>query len=147
VLQQHKFLSVLFFVAVEEYDVPAEEEKSDSSTKYQLAKSTFTEFAKTREDKNCPVILFLNKKDLLEKRIADKDSWKAFKTTFEQYDGDKDINSVLKFLEKDLTSDVDTEEDKITVHCTCALDKDAMKVVWDSVREGILRASLAKVGI
>jgi len=88
----------------------------------------------------------LNRKDILEKRLKDKDSFKTFKKTF-HYDGEKDIDSVLKCIEKYVTSDVNVEEDKITIHCTCALDKKAMQVVWNSVREGILRTSFAKVGV
>jgi len=147
VIQQHKFFSILFFVAMEEYDVLAAEQKDDPTTKLELAKSTFTEFVKNREDKAAPIVLFLNKQDLLAKRIGMEGGLKVFKKTFKKFKGEADPEAVEKFIEEFVTSDVDLEADKILVHRTCALDTEAMKVVWESVREGILRNSFAKIGI
>jgi len=145
VMQQHKFLSVLFFVAADEFDVSPNENTTEK-TKLELAKNTFREFLEHRPDKKCPVILFINRKDLLEKRLSEKAGFKAFKATFKKYDGEKDADAALQFIEKYLLKDLDNA-DEVTVHHTCALDKSAMQVVWNSVREGILRATFAKIGV
>jgi len=149
VMEEHSFLSILFFVSVDEFDTLAAEEKDDERTKLELAKKTFVDFVKSKSlEKHCPIILFLNRKDMLETRIGSKKGFKAFQKTFEDYKGESDLQSCLDFLEKEITEDLDKDErNMLTIHHTCALDGEAMQVVWNSVREGILRATFAKTGV
>jgi len=149
IIKDHTFGAVLYFIACDEYDLHSAEGMDTDRTKMDISRHIFGEIVNsTLIDKNTPIVLFLNRIDLFKLRIADKNGWKAFKKVYPTYDGDKDLNSCLEHIGDNFlkTLKEDQKDRVINTHQTCALDTDLMKVVWDSVREGILRVALAKVG-
>lgn len=91
-----------------------------------------------------PWILFLNKKDLFDKKLATKDMAK----TFPDYIGGKSETNAVRYiqclyqkcLKKQYTQ-------SLYVHITCALDTQQIKFVFDSVTEWIFKQRVIKSGL
>ena len=87
------------------------------------------------------IVLFLNKKDLLEKTLASAHLSKCF----HDYAGDNSYNSAVKFI-KDKFVKINKKEDrKIYTHKTCATDTEGVRVVWNAVREILLSGSMNEI--
>jgi len=85
----------------------------------------------------------------LAKKIAEDEHWNAFRKNFPDYTGQQTEEEALEYLGYTFTKVLEqTHSDRIVnVHFTCALDTKAMGVVWDTVREAVLRQLLTKIGI
>ncbi|GAB5363199.1 hypothetical protein AAMO2058_000863000 [Amorphochlora amoebiformis] len=104
-------------------------------------------FKKTVEEKmlqSSSLVLFLNKRDLFEEEI------KRFPITIspplQHYDGDGSYESCCKFIREQFENLVPPQR-TVTIHITCATDRTNVRVVFDSVREHVLNASLEAAGL
>jgi len=147
IMDGHIFSAILYFVATDEYDVRSGDDPE--RTKLEMSRRIFGEVCNNDHiDKLTPIMLFLNRSDLFEERISDDEGWKSYKKTFKDYNETREVDKCLEnvgdWFMKVLGAD---QKDRVVnFHQTCALDSDAMKVVWDTVREGIMRASMSKAG-
>eukprot|EP01094_Clydonella_sp_ATCC50884_P022597 TRINITY_DN5238_c0_g1_i3.p1 TRINITY_DN5238_c0_g1~~TRINITY_DN5238_c0_g1_i3.p1 ORF type:complete len:329 (+),score=124.99 TRINITY_DN5238_c0_g1_i3:247-1233(+) len=128
-----KVSAVLFVAALSEYDQVLREDDSQNRMKESLL--LFDEICNSPWFRATPFILFLNKKDLFEKKIARVD----LKTCFPDYKGAQDYEEASKFIEKKFR-EVDQEQNthQIYVHRTCAVDTQNVKHVWKDVSESLL---------
>lgn len=146
IIEGHTFSAILYFVASDEYDVRSSEDPD--RTKVSISRRIFSEVCNNDHiDQSTPIMLFLNRSDLFRARITEKESWKSFKKEFDTYKGSQDADACLKHMGDTFTKVLESQPKRVVnVHVTCALDTDAMKIVWDTVRESIMRNAMAKAG-
>jgi len=148
VLSEHKFSAILYFVAADEYDVPDEEKEYIEKTKLDISKLIFTDLVSSGLiSKEIPVVLFLNRKDLFEKRIAEKESYESFTSHFPDYNGGQDAQHALDYLRDNFKENVRDQSNPLRIHATCAVERESMVVVWRTVREFLLKQALADIGL
>jgi len=141
--------AVIFVVAISEYDqLLYEDENVNRMTE---ALTLFDEICNSRWFKKTSMIMFFNKSDLFREKLETK----SISTCFPEYKGGNDFDESSKFIiqlflsrnrQKDLTKS-DGSPKKIYTHVTCATDSTAMRVVFNSVKDIIIRVSLEAAGL
>jgi len=119
----------LFFIALDEFDVPNAEAKTQETapTKLALAISIFEnvingDFIKEHKSGR---IVFLNKVDLFTSKIENSEKFAEFKNRLE-YSGSSDVSECTQFIEKILRNKMN-DDLPLHVHVVCALDTTLMK--------------------
>jgi len=131
--------SVLFLVAMSEYDQVLEEDENMNRMKESL--KLFQDVINNEWFKNTPIMLFLNKKDLFFEKIKTIDMNPVCFTT---YTGGCDAKKATKFIEKRFRDLNKNPNRAIYVHLTCATDTENAKKVFDTVREDMFQKILNK---
>lgn len=90
-----------------------------------------------------PVILFLNKIDLLQQRLTVS----PVKNYFKDYKGDNTYDDVRKWCSKKFLALNHTKERKMYVHYTFATDTNQIKAVLRAVNDIILSMHLKVTGV
>lgn len=138
--------ALIFFVALDEYDVQSEDEPG--KTKMEEALDIWDETINSENlAPNLPVILFLNKKDL----FAEKIETTPLKKTYKKYKGGKDFDAAVEyirdmFLDR-IHQDAKINREEVYWKVTCAIDTDNVKFVFDAVRDFIFRQRLKVSGL
>lgn len=133
--------AIVFVFAVSEYDQMLYEDGRVNRIEESLA--LFDALCNSPWFVNTPFILFLNKVDLLEAKLARS----SFKAQFPDFDKNEvDLNQVLEFLEKKILR-LNRTRKPIYVHRTCATDTAAMKFVLNAVTDMMILRNLQKSGI
>jgi len=132
---------VIFVAAISEFDqVCVEDEKTNRIAE---ALTLFYETCNSKFLSNTAMILFLNKEDLLRQKLE--------KVPFTLYDpsysGKNDFEGVSsyfqdKFLEQNLNS-----SRTVYVHVTCATNKENVNLVFQTVKDIVLKESLMTGGL
>lgn len=133
---------VLFVAAVSEYNQVLYEDTQMNRMKesFQL----FESISNSRWFIRTPIILFLNKTDLLEKKLTQV----SFKQYFPQFHGnERNYKEVLSFIQQMLLSLNRNPSRQIYVHHTCATDTASMKFVMQATTDMILAKNMALSGI
>ncbi|XP_025026905.1 guanine nucleotide-binding protein subunit alpha-14 isoform X2 [Python bivittatus] len=132
--------SIIFLVALSEYDQVLAE--SHNENRLEESKALFKTVITYPWFQNSSVILFLNKKDLLEEKIM----YSHLITYFPQFPGPKqDVKAAGEFilqLYKDQNSDKD-----IYTHFTCATDTENIRFVFAAVKDTILNLNLKEFNL
>lgn len=140
----HFFLdinAIIFVFAVLEYDQTLYEDARVNRIDESLA--LFESLCSAPWFRNTPFILFLNKVDLLEKKLKHS----PFTRYFPDYGKDPlDTNEVLKYLENMILK-LNRTRKSIYVHRTCATDTDAMKFVLNAVTDMMIEQNLKQSGL
>ena len=137
--------AIIFVAALSEYDQKLFEDTS--SNRMMEALTLFESICNNVFFQNASIILFLNKRDLFEKKVKNvsiKDQ-----LPFEDYDGkDHDYDDgVAYFLKKfKERKHPGPEEHTIYHHVTCATDTRNVRVVFDSCKEIIMKENLKDSG-
>lgn len=84
------------------------------------------------------IILFLNKKDLFEKKFGHS----SIKTCFPDYDESLSCDASKAFIANKFIECNSDPKREIYFHYTFALDRDSMKTVVESVRDRIIKYML-----
>jgi len=134
--------SIMFLVALSEYDQVLVE--SDNENRMEESKALFRTIITYPWFQNSSIILFLNKKDLLEEKISFSD----LADYFPEYDGPKnDANSAREFILK-MFVDLNPDTDKIIYsHFTCATDTENIRFVFAAVKDTILQLNLKEYNL
>lgn len=134
---------MIYFLALDEYDVQNEEAGTlGIEESFEVWNDTINSPMMTQN--SIPIILFLNKKDLFEKKLKDI----PLKNTYKKYKGGKDYEKGVQFIkEKFLAAVPEDRRDSIYVYPTCAIDTDQTRIVFDSVKHFILRERLRNSGL
>lgn len=135
--------AVIFVAALSEYDqMMFEDEKQNRMSDTLLL---FDSICNSRWFQKTAMILFLNKRDLFQKKvakqnIADVVEWQEY--SGKPYDYDDGVGYFLqKFLEKNQQKNKD-----IYTHITCATDTKNVKVVFNASKDIILKFNLEASG-
>jgi len=136
--------AVIFLAGMDEYNVMSTEDLS--KTKLKAAIDIFEETMTSNRLIGVSKVLFLNKVDLFEKKLATLEGFKEFKTCFPQYDGTENYAEACDFMidlfRECLPNDLGI---KIHAHVTCALDTSAIGAVFDAVKDHIFMTRLGSV--
>jgi len=139
--------AVLYFIALDEYDIANVESNPEHDTKFQLALSVYEEIMNgehVRDHKSCRIV-FLNKLDLFTLKLQQEDRFTDFQNRF-GYMGENNVDDCLDFIYK-------TIEDKITdnlpvhIHAICGLDTSLIKKLAQDIKVSIIASSLIDMGI
>lgn len=143
--------SIIFLVAISEYDQFLFE--SDTENRLEESKALFLTIIKSKWFDKSAVILFLNKKDLLEEKILISD----LSDYFPKYDGPKrDAIAAREFIYEmflELHDNVFNrnvrmiDQKSLYSHFTCATDTENMSIVFAVVKDVILQWNLREYNI
>jgi len=132
---------VIFVAAISEFDqVCVEDEKTNRIAE---ALTLFYETCNSKYLSNTAMILFLNKEDLLREKLEKV----AFTVYDPNYKGANDFDGVSsyfqdKFLEQNLNP-----SRTVYVHVTCATNKENVNLVFQTVKDIVLKESLMTGGL
>nr|AGJ70285.1 G protein subunit alpha q [Terebratalia transversa] len=134
--------SIMFLVALSEYDQVLVE--SDNENRMEESKALFRTIITYPWFVHSSVILFLNKKDLLD----DKINHSHLVDYFPEFDGpQKDPQAAREFILK-MFVDLNPDPDKIIYsHFTCATDTENIRFVFAAVKDTILQLNLKEYNL
>jgi len=142
-------VTVIFITSLSEFDLKLEEDQSVSRTNESL--SLFQRIVENQFFINTCIILFLNKKDLMRKKLKKVD----FTDYFEDYDPDDFEHSddhpkeaeFMRELYMERVKDSIGDDRTIYSYITCATDKENVKIIWDVVRTTILENAMRVIAL
>ncbi|XP_069891889.1 guanine nucleotide-binding protein subunit alpha-14 [Dipodomys merriami] len=134
--------SIIFLVALSEYDQVLAE--CGSENRMEESKALFKTIITYPWFLNSSVILFLNKKDLLEEKIM----YSHLISYFPEYTGPKqDVKAARDFILK-LYQDQNPDKEKVIYsHFTCATDTENIRFVFAAVKDTILQLNLREFNL
>jgi len=130
--------AIIFFTDAAAYNLTLFED--DRVNRLLEALTLFEEICNCKYFHSTPLILFLNKSDLLKKKIQTVD----IADYFDDYDGGKDYEKATTWLNKKFTSLNKNPDKPIYVHVTCATDTSNIKFTFGAVEELILFETLTR---
>ena len=129
--------SIVFLVALSEYDQFLYE--SENENRMEESKALFKTIITYRWIQNALVILFLNKRDLLEEKIMSSN----LADYFPEYNGpQKDVIAAREFIQDMFVDQNPDSEKSIYSHFTCATDTENIRFVFAAVKDRILQLNL-----
>ena len=132
----------MFLAAISEYDQVLAEDGQTNRLKESV--NLFRTILNYQWFRNTAVVLFLNKKDLLEEKI--KSGRNPVSNFFPDCYPDDYENAVEYFKELFVESNPNQDERDIYPHVTCAVDPNNIKVVDTAVQVVIMNVILGNVG-
>lgn len=134
--------SIMFLVALSEYDQVLVE--SDNENRMEESKALFRTIITYPWFQESSVILFLNKKDLLEEKII----YSHLVDYFPEYDGpQRDAEFARDFILK-MFVELNPDPEKIIYsHFTCATDTENIRFVFAAVKDTILQLNLKEYNL
>jgi guanine nucleotide-binding protein G(i) subunit alpha len=132
--------AVIFFASLTEYDQVLYED----SSKNRMAESLdlFGEMSSSSWFNRSAFLLFLNKVDLFEEKIARTE----MTALFPEYDGGHDFEGGLDFLKEQYEERCTRKGAKIYTHFTTATDKSNVEVIFNKCKEVIISQNLERLG-
>ncbi len=89
------------------------------------------------------LILFLNKRDLLEQKIAHH----PLTVAFPQYSGPSEFAPAAAYIQKQFVSQADDSKKKVYAHITCATDSSNIQLVFSAVRQMLMSRNMDESGL
>ncbi len=134
--------ALIFVISLAEYDLKCYEDNETPRMKGMLYLCNFTNiqeslelFAETINSKffmNTPIILFMNKVDTFKEKLPHS----HLNVMFPEYNGPMDYDSTYNFIrEKYEACNKFKEDRKIYSFPTCAMDKNQIQNVFDSIKD------------
>jgi len=133
--------SVIFCVALSEYDLKLYED--DQTNRMHESLKLFKEICNSKWFTDTAMILFLNKRDLFEIKIAKVD----LKCCFSEYVGGCNYDNAVTFIKDKFLAQNENPRNHIYTHVTCATDTDNVQVVFNAVKDVILHKVLDDSGL
>lgn len=134
--------AVVFVAAVSEYDEVLFED--EWTNRMHEALVLFESICNSRWFSTTPIILFLNKIDVLERKLKTSPVTKYFP----DYPGDeRNVDEVCKYFQELFHAQNSNRQRPVYVHYTCATDTHSMKFVIAAVTDVIIQRSLHETGI
>ncbi|XP_064087118.1 guanine nucleotide-binding protein subunit alpha-11-like [Macrobrachium nipponense] len=135
--------AIIFLAALSEYDQTWSQEEEEGMNRLELSLQLFRETLRYPGFSETCIILFLNKTDILQKKIATSDLYRYFP----DYNGPRgDAQSATKYI-RNRFFEVARDRSDFFTHETCATDTNATKFVFSAVREKILYDNLRKLSL
>jgi len=134
--------AIIFCVALSEYDQKLFEDESVNRMHESI--KLFDEVCNSRWFKKTSIILFLNKRDLFEIKIAKVD----LKHCFPDYEGGPSYDNGLDYIKKEFQSlDLNEKFRKIYIHVTCATDTNNIQKVFKDVKDIAISQTLNEMNL
>uniref|UniRef100_A0A914XGS7 Uncharacterized protein n=1 Tax=Plectus sambesii TaxID=2011161 RepID=A0A914XGS7_9BILA len=134
--------AIIFIVAISEYDQTLRE---DAETNRMVdSMQLFRDICNNQFFIQTSMILFLNKKDLFEEKIARV----SIKVAFPEYDGPSTFDATSDYIQQKFENlNANEEEKSIYVHLTCATDTNQVQLVLESVIDMLVGQNLRGTGV
>jgi GTPase SAR1 family protein len=135
--------AVIFVASLSEFDQCLFEDNKTSRVVESL--NLFAEVLGMKWFTNCPIIFFLNKKDI----FAEKLTRVSLKQFLPDYTGDNSFQSGVDFIQTKFMEKAQDPKRKqmIYPHVTCATDTDNVHTVFEDVKEILIQRALAHSGL
>ncbi|GFT29544.1 guanine nucleotide-binding protein subunit alpha-13 [Trichonephila clavipes] len=134
--------SILFLVSSSEFDQVLLEDRS--TNRLLESKNIFDTIVNHRAFSEVSFILFLNKTDLLKKKVESKTS--DISLFFPEFEGDPyKLEDVQRFILQFFESTRRDQNRGIFHHYTTAIDTENIKVVFNAVRESIVQKNITQL--
>jgi hypothetical protein len=133
--------AVLFIGVLSEYDLVLSED--DSQNRMVETLTLFEEICKSPFFLKTAMILMLNKRDSFKEKIGVVPLKVC--PLFEKYDGPETYEAGVNLIQDIFLAKA--ENKLIYTHITCATDTNAMKIVFEAVKDIVIRAALNDVGL
>jgi GTPase SAR1 family protein len=133
--------AVLFCVAMNEYDMLMEAD--NSTNRLQDSLQVFKDIAESPYLNKTPIIIFLNKKDLFAKKACSVN----LDCCFPLYSGGLDYDNAAGYIWNKFVSVGSDREEPIIAHFTRATDTKNIRIVFESVRDLLMKKSLQLSGM
>jgi GTPase SAR1 family protein len=133
--------AVLFVAAISEYDQVLYED--ENTNRMVEALNLFEEICNSRWFRETSMILMLNKRDVFEEKIGKV----SLRTCFPEYGGADNYEEGVAFLTAQFTSRNRTPDKQVYAHVTCATDTSNVAMVFNAVKDIIIRKSLGDAGL
>jgi len=130
--------AVIFFSSLAEYDLKLYEDESTNRMHESL--KLFKDICNTKWFIDTNIILFLNKKDLFEKKIKRI----PLSVCFKDYKGSNTFDEASQYIEDQFLAQNENPKKLIYVHKTCATDTDNISVVFKAVVDAMLVDTIDK---
>jgi len=146
--------AVLFVAALSAYDLMLYED--EETNRMEEALNLFDEICNSRWFRKTSMILFLNKKDLFAQKVLKVDLGVAFEDYHDWYQthsskypqGDNHLfEAGVNFIQDQFESKKQDQTKQIYTHVTNATDRNNMKVVFNAVKDIVIRRSLREGGL
>lgn len=125
--------AVIYFAGLDEYNMTSADDRTKS--KMQISLEVFKTVINSDLLENSTLFLFLNKVDLLEKKLTDPHHYHQLKTNFPQYTGTQNLTEVTQFFRSQFLDLAPGKE--IHPHIICAIDTDMMNRVFEVIKQNI----------
>jgi hypothetical protein len=132
--------AVLFVAAVCEYMQVLREDETQN--RLQETVLLFDEVVNSHWFAATPVILFLNKVDLLQERLPVHKLSDCFPT----YTGGDDYDAAIQFIQNRFM-EVNSQSRPIYTHATVAIDTENIKFIFSAVRDMVIKSALQSTSI
>jgi len=133
--------AVIFVAAISEYDQVLFED--DVTNRITEALNLFEETINSRWFVDTAIILFLNKKDLFEEKLKRV----ALKTYFPDFVGKNEFEEGWRYFAKKFTDKSADPNKQIYTHVTCATEDQNVQIVFNSVKDIVVRKGLIRSGL
>jgi len=133
--------AIIYLVSLSEYDQTLFED--GVTNRMQESMSLFDQICNMQWFMNTSLILFLNKKDLFEKKIKTANITAAFP----EYKGAQEYDPAVQYIQSKYLEINKNPDRKVAPHVTCATDTENIKVVFQAVKATILNAALKASGL
>jgi len=133
--------AVIFCVGMSEYDKALYED--ETTNRMHEALKLFKDICNTKWFADTAIILFLNKKDLFEKKIVKV----PLSVCFPDYKGENNYKEASQYIEDQFLAQNENSKKLIYVHHTCATDTGNISVLFKAVQDIILNKILDKLGM
>mmetsp|Transcript_590 Transcript_590/g.781 ORF Transcript_590/g.781 Transcript_590/m.781 type:complete len:357 (-) Transcript_590:374-1444(-) len=133
--------AVLFVTAISEYDQMLFEDESTNRMDESL--NLFDEICNSRWFRETAIILFLNKCDLFAEKIKNV----SLRCCFPEYDRPDSYDDGIVFLDNEFQSKNRNPDKQIYLHVTCATDTNNIAVVFNAVKDIVIRKCLNEAGL
>ena len=133
--------AIIFVASLSEYDQVLYEDNTQNRMVESLA--LFDEICNGRYFSQTTMILFLNKMDLFEEKIAKVD----LNVCFPEYTGGKDFDAAADFITQKFV-DLNKNPDRtIFPHMTCATNTENVSVIFSATKETVIMGRLREGGL
>eukprot|EP01129_Flabellula_baltica_P005753 TRINITY_DN2102_c0_g1_i1.p1 TRINITY_DN2102_c0_g1~~TRINITY_DN2102_c0_g1_i1.p1 ORF type:complete len:360 (-),score=78.41 TRINITY_DN2102_c0_g1_i1:71-1123(-) len=150
--------SIIFFSALDEYDIDSIEEKD--KTKLEVSMDVFSELVNDEEFQELLIIVFFNKFDLFKEKIVTEEGYNSwcerfpdyekqaatYKTNKQASDEENLWDSCIKYLEEVFRERCEIVDKVLFFHPTTAIDRDKTEVVFESVKMKLTLDKLSNAG-
>lgn len=132
--------AIIFLISLSEFDCVLEEDESTNRMHESL--ELFNNIINNEWFEDMPILLFMNKIDLFERKIQKVD----LKVCFTSYKDGCDQDKALQYIQMRFERKNKTPDRNIYSYVTCATDTENAKKVFNSVKHIILKDILAATG-
>eukprot|EP01101_Sappina_pedata_P013539 TRINITY_DN9811_c0_g1_i1.p1 TRINITY_DN9811_c0_g1~~TRINITY_DN9811_c0_g1_i1.p1 ORF type:complete len:353 (+),score=141.88 TRINITY_DN9811_c0_g1_i1:46-1104(+) len=132
--------AIIFVTSLNDYDLVLRED--EETNRMEEAMVLFDEICNSPWFDRSSIILFLNKRDLFEAKLADESN-PDLTHCFPEYTGGRDIEKGIEFIQEKFVGLNRAPNKRVYSHVTCATDTEQIRTVMRAVNDTIMMASMS----